>query len=63
MSEDPPAWFNLKALRTIGGVGILNTIDFAVVVRGYDMAGVNVSKVWSMKRREPNLRNIRRIWN
>ena len=63
MSEDPPAWFNLKALRTIGGVGILNTIGFAVVVRGYDMAGVNVSKVWSMKRREPNLRNIRRIWN
>ena len=58
MSEDPPAWFNLKALGITGGAGILKTTGFAVVVRGYDMAGVNVSNVWSMKRQQPNLGNL-----
>ena len=41
VSEDPPAWFNLRALGTTGGAGILKTTGIAVAVRGYDMAGVN----------------------
>jgi len=43
VSEDPPPWFNLRALGTTGGAGILKITGFAAVVRGYDMAGVNVS--------------------
>ena len=58
VSEEPPAWFNLKALRTTGGAGIFKTTGFAVVMRGYDVAGVNISNVWSKKRQEPNLGNL-----